>query len=95
MISVEATWEQKTKEWWNNKAVCEFSAFLVLFIYTIWEVRNRAIFRNVWNPTDISSTLLIQKAQEHRVPPKARKIRVAIVPVIDKSTPWDFFDGTS
>ena len=75
--------------------VCEFSVFLVLFIYTIWEAINRAIFRNVWTPTDISSALLIQKVQEHRVSPKDRKIRAAIVPVIDKSTLWDFFDVAS
>ena len=37
MISLEGTWEQETKDWWNNKAVCEFSAFPVLFVFTIWE----------------------------------------------------------
>ena len=63
----------------------------MIFIYTIWEARNRAIFRNEWTPTDISSAILIQKAQEHIVSPKSRKIRAAIVPVIDKSTLWEFF----
>ena len=37
MNNMEGTWEQKTKSWWNNKAVCEFNAFPVLFFYTIWK----------------------------------------------------------
>ena len=95
MGSLEGTWEKKAKGWWNNKAVCEFSDFPVLFVFTIWEAQNRAMFKNSWTPIDISSAVLMQKVQEHISAPKARKIRAATSPVIDRSIPWAFFDGAS
>ena len=82
------------KDWWNNKAVCEFSAFPVLYVFTIWEACNRAIFKNTWTPIDISSALLLQKVQEHRKAHKEGKTRAIINPVIDRSIPWAFFDGS-
>ena len=95
VIRMEYSWEQNTKQWWDDKAVCEFSAFPVLYVFTIWEARNRAIFKNTWTPINITSALLLQKFQEHRTIPKAGKCRAAIAPVIDRSTPWAFFDGAS
>ena len=67
----------------------------MLFIFTICEAINRAIFKNIWTPINISSALLLQKVQEHRIAPKIGKHRTATAPVIDKSTPWAFFDGAS
>ena len=93
MTRREDTWEKNTKQWWDNKAVCKFRAFPVLFVFTIWEARNRAIFKNIWTPINISSALLLQKVQEHRIAPKIGKLRTATALVIDKSTPWEFFDG--
>ena len=61
MRILEGTWEQRTKGWWNNKAICEFSDFPVLFVFTIWEAQNRAMFKNSWNPIDMSSAVLMQK----------------------------------
>ena len=78
-----------------SKVVCEFSVFPVLYVFTIWEARNRAIFKNTWTPIDISSALLLQKVQEHRKAHKEGKTRAIITPVIDRSIPWDFFDGAS
>ena len=42
----EYTWEKNTKQWWDNKVVCEFISFPMIFVFTIWEARNRAIFKN-------------------------------------------------
>ena len=67
----------------------------MLFIFTIWEARNKAIFKNIWTPINISSALLVQKVQEHRTAPKIGKHRKIIALVINKSTAWPFFDGAS
>ena len=92
---MEGTLEHRTLAWWNNATVCNFAAFLVLFVYTIWEARNRAIFKNLWTPSNITSALLVQKAQEHRSSPKLGKPRFVTTPGFDKSYPWAFFDGVS
>ena len=71
MINMEGSWEKKTKASWNNKAVCGFNAFPVLFVYTIWEAQNRAIFKNLWTPTDISLQLYwCRKHKNIDLPPK-------------------------
>ena len=103
VIRMEDSWEQNTKQWWDNKVVCKFSSFPVLYVFIIWEARNRAIFKNTWTPINITSSLLLQKVsalllqkvQEHRTVPKAGKCRATIALVIDRSTPSDFFDGAS
>ena len=53
------SWVQRAKEWWGNEAVCNHSAFPTLFIYTIWETRNRAIFKDKWMPIDITTNILV------------------------------------
>ena len=92
---MEGTWEQRTQAWWNNTAVCNFVAFHVLFVYTIWEARNRENFKNIWTPIDVTSALLVQKVEEHKSSQKNGKTRHVKTPQIDQSYPWDFFDGAS
>ena len=67
----------------------------MLFVYTIWEARNRGIFKNLWTPIDITSALLVQKVQEQRATPKIGKTRAVTTPEIDKSHLWAFFDGSN
>ena len=66
----EATFEQRAQMWWQNIGVCYFDTFPSLFVYSIWEARNRAIFKNQWTPSNITSALLVQKAHEHKTVPK-------------------------
>ena len=95
MDNVEGDWEQRAKDWWANEALCNYAAFPILFVYTIWETRNRAIFKNLWTPIDITTNILVQKAQEYQSFPKKGKKRTVKHPEIDKSFPWAFFNGAS
>ena len=79
----------------GNEVVCNQSAFPTLFIYTIWETCNSAIFKDKWTPIDITTNILVQKAQEYQSSPKKGK-KITVKPLeLDKSCPWDFFDGAS
>ena len=53
--------EEKTKAWWNDERVGPFEAFPILFVYSIWEARNKTIFNNTWIPPDIVISLLMRK----------------------------------
>ena len=83
------------KNWWSNERVCQHEAFLALFVFTIWETRNRAIFKNIWTSSEITVNVLLQKIMEHQTTPKQKPRRVLKPPNIDKNTPWAFFDGAS
>ena len=61
-----ATLEERTKAWWNDKRVGPFEAFPILFVYSIWEAKNKTIFNNTWMPPDIGISLLMSKIQEHK-----------------------------
>ena len=95
MDNAEGDWEQRAKDWWANEALFNYTAFLVLFVYTMWETRNRVIFKNTSTQIDISTNMLVQKAQEHQFTLKKGKKRTVKAPEIDKNFPWDFFDGAS
>ena len=41
----EATLEERVKTWWNDDGVGVYEAFPVLFVYSIWEARNRKYFQ--------------------------------------------------
>ena len=45
-----ATLEERTKAWWNDKRVGPFEAFPIMFLYNILEAMNKAIFNNSWIP---------------------------------------------
>ena len=51
------TLEEKTKAWWSDEKVDQFEAFPILYVYSIWEARNKSIFNNTWVPPDIFITL--------------------------------------
>ena len=77
------------------KKICAYEAFLILYIFSIWEARNRAIFNNSWTPPDITISLLISKVQEHKRDVPTTKTRIIRDLVINREIPWDFFDGAS
>ena len=70
IMNCEPTLEQRAQFWWRNTGVCCFDAFPALFVYIIWDAQNKAICKNQWTPSDITSTLLVQKTQEHKTTPK-------------------------
>ena len=80
MDNAEGDWEQRAKDWWANEALCNYAAFPFLFVYTIWETRNRAIFKNPWTPIDISTNMMVQKAQENQSTLKKGKKRTVNAP---------------
>ena len=45
-IEGEESLEHRMKKWWNNERVGQYETFPTLFVYTIWETRNRAIFKD-------------------------------------------------
>ena len=65
-IEDEQTIEQRMKAWWKNDRVGQFEAFPALFIYTIWETRNRAIFKDTLTSPELTANILVQKVVEHQ-----------------------------
>ena len=59
MDNTKGDWEQRAKDWWANEALFNYASFLVLFVYTMWETRNRVIFKNPSTPIDISTNMLV------------------------------------
>ena len=51
--------EHRVKKWWNNGRVCQHEALPALFVYTIWETRNRAIFKKNWTSPEITINMLL------------------------------------
>ena len=87
--------EHREKKWWNNERVCQYEALPTLFVYTIWETRNRAILKKNWTSPDIIVNMLLQKVMEHQVAPKQKPRRELKGPNINKNVPWGFFNGAS
>ena len=59
-----ASLEERTKSWWLDERAGLYEAFSVLYVFSIGEARNRAIFNNSWTPPDITISLLMSKVQE-------------------------------
>ena len=55
------TLEEKTKAWWSDEKVDQFEAFPILYVYSIWEARNKSIFNNSWVTPDTFIPLLLNK----------------------------------
>ena len=89
------TLEERTKDWWLDQRVCAYEAFLILFIFSIWEARNRDIFNNSWTPHDITISLLISKVQETKRDVATTKTIIVKSPEINREIPWAFFDGAA
>ena len=87
--------EHKAKARWKERSVCLYSAFPSLFSYGIWWARNNVIFNHKLIPPEVTSTLVIQWAREHRSQEKEPKIRVLVPPEINKNIPWAFFNGAN
>ena len=83
------------KKWWNNERVGHYEAFPALFVFTIWETRNRAIFKDMLTTPELTINVLLQKAMEHQTEKKQKPKRVLKPLSLDKNTPWDFFYGAS
>lgn len=88
------TLEQLTQIWRHDAGVRCYCTFLALFVFNIWEARNKANFQNKWVPPNIT-TLLLQKVQEHKTVPKPSKHRVIIILEIDKRFTQAYFDEAS
>ena len=58
--------EHIIKNWWNNERVHNYDALPALFVFTIWEIRNKEVFQNTWTPSEIIEMVLMQKIMEHR-----------------------------
>ena len=89
------TLEEKTKAWWSDEKVDQFEAFPILYVYSIWEARNKAIFNNTWVTPDTVIPLIFNKIHEHKKDSTRNKTRIIREPEINKEMPWDFFDGAS
>ena len=86
----DQTLEKRMKIWWKNERVGQFEAFPALFVFTIWETRNRAIFKDTLTSPEITVNILVQKAKEHQKEIKQKPKRELKPPSLDKNTPWDF-----
>jgi len=51
--------------------------------------------QNTWTPSEIPTTVLMQKLNEHQALPNPKPTRNIKAPEIDKNKPWGFFDGAS
>ena len=55
----DETLEQRMKIWWKNERVGQFEAFPALFVFTIWETRNKAIFKDTLTSLEITVNILV------------------------------------
>ena len=83
------------RTWWNNNRVCQYKAMPTLFVFTIWETRNKDIFKDTLSSPDLTPNLLLQNVMEHHKEIKTKPKRVLKPPRLDKNIPWAFFDGAS
>ena len=84
---LELTLEQSIKKWWTDEGVHNYESFLALFVFTIWEARNRVVFQNNWTPPEITEIVLMQKVMEHRNMTKSTPLRTIIAPEINQTIP--------
>ena len=87
--------EHIIKNWWNDDRVHNYEALHALFVFTIWEARNRAVFQNTWNPSEIIEKVLLQKMMEHQMKPKSTPQRLLTNLEINKTIRWVLFDESS
>lgn len=94
-LKMDSSLEHNVLAWWQDTRVCNLEAFPSLFVLSIWEVRNKAIFLNLETLPEVTTTILLQKVSEHCLDPAANSWRVATSPLINKYLPWAFFYGAS
>ena len=87
--------EQCMKTWWNNERVGQFEALPALFVFTIWEKRNKSIFKDTLPSPELIVNILLQKVMELQKEIKQKPKRVLKPPSLDKNIPWGFFDESS
>ena len=90
---MEISQPQARKHWWGNERVWTHEALPTLFVFTIWETRNKFVFKNTWTPSKIMANVLMQKLNEHQAFPNPKPTRNIKALEIDKNKPWGFFDG--
>ena len=69
----EESLEHRMKKWWSNERVGQYEALHVLFVFTVWETRNRAIFKDILTSPEIPVNVLLQKVVEHQKTNKQRE----------------------
>jgi hypothetical protein len=63
-------------------------------VFGLWWVCKSIIFRNEYNPPEVTTGFIIKITKEFVVEPKEKKQRVPIIPELDLDIPWGFFDGS-
>ena len=69
--------------------------YQLFLFFTIWETRNRVVFKNTWTPLEIMTNVLMHKLNEHQAFPNPKPTGNIKVIKIDKNKPLGFFDGSS
>jgi ribonuclease HI len=88
------TLEQAWKNWWENPSYKRYRLIPLLITWGVWLARNEAIFNEVTiapGKTSLNSLAIFSS-----FPSKGRtKNRLIKEVIIEKSSPWGFFDGAS
>ena len=67
--------ENRLKRWWGNERVRTHEALSTLFVFTIWETRNRAVFKTTWTPLEITVNVLMQNLNQLQALPNPKPTR--------------------
>ena len=71
-LDEDNSFEHRMKNWWSNERVCPHEALPALFVFTIWETRNKVVFKDIWTPTEITVNVLLQKLMKHQAVPNPK-----------------------
>ena len=99
LVGFNCQWEGDTvgdawHSWWRRSNQQQRKLPL-LVLWGVWLARNQAIFKDVFCTPAITSTMTVGLYNSFPEHIRAGRDRRIITLDIDKSLPWDFFDGAA
>jgi hypothetical protein len=100
LLNLQCLWEGRDLEhswhtWWNNKDYKHLKSLPLLVIWGVWLARNSFIFKGLPLSHEISaanSIALLPSFSSQKTSPPTRRTQEL---VLDRTSPWGFFDGAS
>ena len=89
--SIGAAWES----WWRRTPQKHLKSLPLLVIWGIWLARNKAIFKDIPSLPAIVGSLAVGFYKSLPVHLRAARERRHLEVALDRSKPWDFFDGAA
>ena len=89
--SIGAAWDS----WWRRTPQKQFKILPLLVIWGIWLARNKAIFKDTSSTPAITGALAVGFYNSFPVHIRAAREQRQLDVDIDRSKPWDFFDGAT